>query len=53
MIEMHHKFRAKSDLRYPLVEVFRKADLVDVSLGLMKFGVTATYIKRVKAESPN
>jgi hypothetical protein len=53
MIDMHHKLRQYRDARYPLVEVFRKADLVDVSLGLVKFGVPAAYVKEVKAQFPN
>ena len=34
MIDIHHKIRKYRDDRYPLVEVFRKADLVDVSWAL-------------------
>lgn len=52
MIEMHHKLR-----RYPeqnsLVEIFRKGDLVDFSLGWVTSGVSRTYIRQVKAQFPN
>ncbi len=53
MIGMHHKVRKYEDARYPLAEVFRKADLVDVSLGLVKFGIPASTVNQVKAQFPN
>ena len=53
MIDQHHKLRTWRDARYPLVEVFRKADLVDVSLGLVKFGLPAKLVSEVKAQFPN
>lgn len=53
MIGMHHKVRAFQDARYPLAEVFRKADLVDVSMGLVKFGIPASTVNQVKAQFPN
>lgn len=53
MIEMHHKLSPYRDGRYPLVEVFRKGDLVDFSLGVVKCGLSAAYVKRVKARFPN
>ena len=53
MIDMHHKLRQYRDVRYPLAEVFRKADLVDVSLGLVKFGVPGSTVKSVQAQFPN
>ena len=53
MIDMHHKLKAYTDERYPLVEVFRKADLVDVSLGLVTFGVPRRFIRAVKKAFPN
>lgn len=52
MVEMHHKVRTYSTDRYPLVELFRKGDLVDFSLGLVKFGIPAAYIREVKRPSP-
>ncbi|HKY93408.1 MAG TPA: hypothetical protein VJM11_20315, partial [Nevskiaceae bacterium] len=45
--------RAYRDARFPLVEVFRKADLVDVSLGVVKFGIPAKVVADVKAAFPN
>ena len=53
MIGMHHKVRAYPDRRSPLVEVFRKGDLVDVSLGLFSGGIPRSYIRRVKQHIPN
>lgn len=51
MICEHHKLRSfQGD---PLVEVFRKGDLVDFSLGLLKCGLPASYIREVKAAFPN
>ena len=53
MVEMHHKIRAYRDNRYPLVELFRKSDLVDFSLGFFTFGIPRSYIKNVKKTIPN
>ena len=53
MIEMHHKVRTYKTDRYPLVEVFRKGDLVDFSLGFFKFGLPSTYVSDVKKAIPN
>ena len=53
MVEMHHKVRKYRDERYPLVELFRKADLVDFSLGAFTFGLPRSYIKQVKKTIPN
>jgi len=53
MITEHHKLREYKNESYPLVELFRQGDLVDFSLGLAKFGLTKSYIKRLKAAFPN
>ena len=53
MIEMHHKLRPYLNLHHPLVEAFRKADMVDVSLGLVKSGLPAAYVRAVKRQFPN
>ncbi len=52
IIDMHHKFTSYKG-QYPLVERFRKADLVDFSLGIVKHGVTKAYIQEVKTAFPN
>ena len=53
MIDMHHKLRKYQDDRYPLVEVFRRGDLVDFSLGVVKWGLPKSYIQSVKDQFPN
>ncbi|MBK5969314.1 MULTISPECIES: hypothetical protein [Thiorhodovibrio] len=53
MIAMHHKLRPYRDPRFPLVELFRKADLVDFSLGLFRGGLPSGFVKQLKAEIPN
>lgn len=53
MIEMHHKVRTYKTHRYPLVERFRKGDLVDFSLGLFKFGISPAFVREVKKAIPN
>ena len=53
MIDMHHKITPYKNKKYSLVEVFRRADLADFSLGLIKGGVPKQSIKELKAEFPN
>ncbi len=53
MITEHHKFREYKNPDYPLVELFRKGDLVDFSLGTVKFGLAKQEIKKLKIEIPN
>ncbi len=53
MIEWHHKVRPYRDRQFPLVEVFRKGDLVDFSLGFFKCGLPKSLVKEVKAAIPN
>ena len=53
MIAEHHKIRAFEDESLPLVEVFRKGDLVDFSLGAFRFGLPKTLIREVKSRFPN
>ena len=53
MIDMHHRVRKYPAGPAPLVEVFRKGDLVDFSLGFVKCGVSSEYIKTVKTQFPN
>ncbi|HVE55523.1 MAG TPA: HD domain-containing protein, partial [Pyrinomonadaceae bacterium] len=51
MIDQHHKLGAYRDNQ--LVETFRKGDLVDFSLGVVKCGLPKTYIKSIKKQFPN
>lgn len=53
MIGMHHKIRRYENKRYPLVEIFRRADWIDVSLGLLTFGLDPQEISRIRALFPN
>lgn len=53
MIDLHHKFRRVTQSSSPLTEVFRQGDLVDFSLGLVRFGLPRKTIKAMKAAFPN
>lgn len=53
MITEHHRLRAVRDSRYPLVEAFRQADLVDFSLGLVKCGLSPSKVREVQQQFPN
>ncbi len=53
MISEHHKITSYKNKKYPLVEIFRQGDLVDFSLGVFKFGLSADLINSVKAAYPN
>ena len=51
MVCQHHKLRVfQSD---PLVEAFRKGDLVDFSLGLFNCGLPRSFVSEVKSAFPN
>ena len=51
MIGEHHKLRRFTADR--LTETFRKGDLVDFSLGLIKCGVDGGFVREVKSAFPN
>ena len=53
MIVQHHKLRAVRSGPSELVEVFRRGDLVDFSLGMVTFGLPSSFIRQVKTEIPN
>ena len=53
MIEYHHKQTRYKGEHDTLVEVFRRADLVDVSLGLQRFRIPVNFIREVKGAFPN
>lgn len=53
MIREHHKIsRYKGDL-HPLVEPFREADWIDLSGGLMTFGLSRGFVRVVQATWPD
>lgn len=48
--EHHRLFKYGSSRPHaPLVEAVRRADLIDVSQGLVRFGVPGSYVKEVRA----
>lgn len=51
MIDQHHKLRKYRDSE--LVEVFRQGDLVDFSLGFVRFGLPSSFVADVKRRFPN
>ena len=53
MIDQHHRLRRSTDGSYPLVETFRRADLVDLTLGIRKCGLPRKFISAVKYRFPN
>lgn len=53
MVEKHHRPARFDDARYPLVERFRKADLVDFSWGLVRFGLPLRVVREVQSKLPN
>jgi hypothetical protein len=53
IIDEHHKLRPYRDTRFPLIELFRKADLADFSLGFVKGHVSGATVSAVKAAFPN
>jgi hypothetical protein len=54
MIAMHHKLTAFRDSAAgPLVEIFRRGDLVDLSTGIIKSGLSKDYVADVKNEFPD
>lgn len=53
MIDLHHRLRSLRAPEDRLVEAFRKADWVDVSLGLVRFGLPGRLIRSVQESWPN
>jgi hypothetical protein len=51
IVAEHHRLSRYGPTRphAPLVEAVRRADLVDVSQGLIRFGIPSTYVKEVRA----
>jgi len=51
IVAEHHRLSRYRRTRphAPLVEAFRRADLVDVSQGLIRFGIPNSYIEEVRA----
>ncbi|MFZ3186321.1 MAG: HD domain-containing protein [Pseudomonas sp.] len=53
MISAHHKITAYKAAPDSLVESFRKADWIDVSKGLLTFGLPRTLVREVLCAFPN
>jgi len=53
MIDQHHKVRSFSEENDKLVEIFRKGDLVDFSLGLVKCGLPRATVNAIRNQFPN
>ncbi|MDA8169322.1 MAG: HD domain-containing protein [Nitrospiraceae bacterium] len=53
MIENHHKLSKYKANPGWLVEPFRRADWVDISMGRIKFGLPSAFISEVKSRFPN
>ena len=53
MIAQHHRVRDCDDFPYPLVERFRRADIADFSLGVIRMGHPRERIAALKQAFPN
>lgn len=53
MIEHHHKVRSYHAAFATLVENYRRADLIDLSLGARRYGLPIALVRSVKAAFPN
>lgn len=53
MILEHHKIRPLEDADSTLVELFRRGDLVDLSMGLVRFGLPRQQVLEIRSQVPN
>ncbi len=53
MIREHHKIRSYRGAASELIEPFRRADWIDVSLGALSFGLPRARIREIRAKWPN
>lgn len=53
MIGEHHKITRYRQEPAALVEAFRKADMADVSVGLVRYGLPRAFVREVRAAFPN
>jgi hypothetical protein len=53
MIREHHKIRSYRGADAELIEPFRRADWIDVSLGALDFGLPRARIREIRARWPN
>lgn len=52
MVDLHHKLTPYRGEHAALVEPFRRADLVDLSFGLVGFGLPRAFVREVQAAWP-
>jgi len=53
IITEHHKLLSYQGPFLPSVEIFRQADLVDLSLGAIRFGLPFSFVQSVRVTFPN
>ena len=53
IIDEHHKLTRFKDPKFPLVEAFRRGDLVDFSMGWLRQGLPRSLVREVQAAFPN
>ena len=53
MIREHHGISSRRDDTHPLVEPFRRADWVDVSRGVVRFGLSGAYVEALYSTWPS
>ncbi len=53
MVELHHKLTPVRGEGATLVEAFRRADLVDLAFGWLRFGLPAPYVHEIQAAFPH
>lgn len=53
IISEHHKLTTYKNDEFPLVDIFRQADLIDFSKGVVKFGIPNDFVKTVISIIPN
>jgi hypothetical protein len=53
MVLFHHRLRRCRAADHAAIEAFRRADWVDASWGLFRFGLPAGLVREVQAEFPN
>ena len=53
MIENHHALLGRPGDSDSPTEIFRRADLVDLSFGLRRFGLAPAQVRAVRRELPN
>ncbi len=53
MIRFHHKITSYNNIKHPLVEIFRKADWIDVTKGKRSFDVQKKEVNYILEMFPN